>query len=62
MANSQIALDAPEYTDAELRAARAYINAQRKQFNLHLEYATELTYTTTATMRADGPVEVPTDA
>lgn len=61
--NNQVKpLDRPEFTDAELRAARTFITLQRRQFALHIEYATDLTYTTVSTVRADASADGDTDA
>lgn len=55
MANNPKALDTPEFSVQELEAARAHINAQRKNFKLQLDYMADATFT--SSIRGDvGPL------
>lgn len=51
--NDPRAMDAPTFTSEELSAARAYINHQRKNFRLQLDYANDVRFSATATIRGD---------
>lgn len=57
--NSTRAMDNPAFSDEELSAARAYINHQRKNFRLQLDYANDVRFSATATIRGDIAPEAP---
>lgn len=55
--NNQYALDTPEYSEAELRLARTYVNLERRRFTVHMEYAKDVVYETT--IRGDTGPDAP---